>query len=259
MENKIAMSGERKENLGPPYPRPPILECVLELRFADSAGPKFVDRISRRIGSNYETTKIEQLVNVQVEIIDGGVSTNSSDPKPLTRMTTNDEADICSVDADKIFWARLAPYEGWEPFEARFERDISDAARDLGGRRVKRIGLRYQNRIDVPVEGDERLCHHENYLTARLSLPALLEPTNGFEWMIAKVFPDLGLSANIRSGSIEPVIPGMGAFLLDIDVAMEVDQLFSKLDLRAHLRKMRELKNEIFESSISDLARETFK
>ena len=253
------MGKRRKSNFGPPYPRPPIFECAMEIRFRDQPRVDFVAKAARLISQQYDHSHTDQLVNIEVQVVDGNVNSKTSSPAPVTRLTSNDQADICTIAGDRLHWSRLAPYMGWDHFENRFARDISIVKRLISRRHLQRVGLRYQNRIDVPVEGQQQICRFENYFRIKIDLPSLFDPTDSFEWRVAKEFPDLGLAAQIRSGVMEPVVPMMGAFLLDIDVSASVDVQMSRADLSCTLAKMRELKNQIFEHSITDLARESFR
>lgn len=252
------MAKRGKSKLGPPYAAPPIFECVMELRFREAAKPNFVEKAARRLKDFYEHSRTEQLVNYEVRLENGAVQTDSSQPTPVIRLTSDDQTDTCSVMVDKVFWGRLAPYSGWEEFSGRIDRDLAAFKRDVDPRRLARIGLRYRNRIDVPVDEEKQLCHYEEYLRVKIDLPDFLDPTEGFEWRVKKDFKDLGLSAVIMSGVMEPQIPMMGAFLLDIDISAEVDDTVSRADIPAMLAKMRKLKNQIFESSVTDVARKSF-
>ncbi|MEQ1494245.1 MAG: TIGR04255 family protein [Novosphingobium sp.] len=247
-----------KLKLGPPYVSPPIFECVMELRFRDLPRAKFAEKAARRIKGYYDHCQTEHLVNYEVVIDEGSVKTNASEPSPVMKLTSNDQTDTCTLANDKIYWARLAPYKGWDEFVSRIERDLDALKKDVGHRTLERIGLRFRNRIDVPVEEPKNICRYEDYMHVRIDLPDLLDPTSGYEWRVRKDFPDLGLTAVVMSGVLEPVLPKMGAFLLDIDVSSMVGESLDRADLKFRLDKMRKLKNDIFENSVTDLARESF-
>lgn len=253
------MARKGKSRLGPPYQSPPIFECVMELRFRDGALTKFAEKAARKVASSYDHSHTDHLVNFEVLVVNGGVKTNSSKPTPVIKLTSKDQTDVCTVLNDKLYWSRLAPYKGWDEFAGRIQRDLLAMKRDVGQRSLERIGLRYRNRIDVPVELSTQICRYEDYLKVKIDLPNLLDPSNGFEWRVKKEFPALGLTAYIMSGVMEPVLPMMGAFLLDIDISAQVDETVKHADIVGTLVKMRELKNDIFERSITDIARESFR
>ena len=257
-EVDVRMARKGKAKLGPPYPSPPIFECVMELRFRDASHADFAEKAARKISDSYDHSHTEHLVNFEVLIVNGGVKTNGSKPTPVIKLTSNDQTDACTVLNDKVYWSRLAPYKGWDEFAGRIQRDLTAMKRVVGQRSLERVGLRYRNRIDVPVEQPTQICRYENYLRVKIDLPSLLDPSNGFEWRVKKEFPALGLTAYIMSGVMEPVLPMMGAFLLDIDISAQVDETVNRADIVGTLVKMRDLKNDIFERSITDVARESF-
>lgn len=252
------MAIKRKSKLGPPYSSPPIFECVMELRFQDAPRSRFVERAARRIEGYYDHSHTDRLVNFEVTIVEGSVETNSTEPSPLIKLSSNDQTDTCTLSIDKIYWTGLAPYKGWNEFVGRIERDLAALTKDVGQRALSRIGLRYRNRIDVPIEQPTQICRYEDFLEVKINLPDLLDPTSGFEWRLSKEFPELKLAAVIMSSVMQPVIPFMGAFLLDIDIFAHNDVRFDRTYISEILAKMRNLKNEIFESSITDVARESF-
>ena len=252
------MAIKRKSKLGPPYSSPPIFECVMELRFRDTPRSKFAEKAARRIEGYYDHSHTDRLVNFEVTVVEGSVRTSSTEPSPFIKLSSSDQTDACTLSTDKIYWTRLAPYKGWNEFIGRIERDLAALSRDVGQRTLSRIGLRYRNRIDVPIEQPTQICRYEDFLEVKINLPDLLDPTSGFEWRISKEFPNLGLAAVVMSGVMQPVIPLMGAFLLDIDVFAQIDGALDRTHISETLVKMRNLKNEIFENSITDVARGSF-
>ena len=58
--------------------------------------------------------------------------------------------------------------------------------------------------------------------------------------------------------SVPPELPATNAFLLDIDVSEETDLPINFEQLVEKLEQMRNLKNDVFEASITSLARKSF-
>jgi uncharacterized protein (TIGR04255 family) len=175
---------------------------------------------------------------------------------PQTRFASNDQTDAIVVSPDGLLWTRLAPYPGWDVFAERVARDLKLAIKHLSIGKPSRIGMRFINRIDVPATGD--VVRYEDYLAINIDLPPQISSVDNYGWRFECPFPTLGLRAVLQSAVVEPEVPSHLSFLLDIDV-IAMNELPADLDsMLSHLEKMRTLKNELFELSIRDKAREQF-
>jgi uncharacterized protein (TIGR04255 family) len=214
-----------------PYPSPPIFDAVIELRFTQSLSSNELDSFAKSLRSFYDQYEEGAEVDVQVLFNDGSVEPKVSEPRPVRSLNSIDQTDRCRLEGNKFSWSRLAPYEGWEPFESRALRDISKLPKKFSFRSMERIGVRYRNRIDVPLN-DDHIGAYEEYLAVNLRLPELLDPTIGYAWRIDHVFNDRKINAMVASSVVPP---------------------------EDKLNDLRSTKNEIFEACVTDLARESFK
>lgn len=250
------LTDEDTSPAGPPYRTPPIIEAIIEFRFVDPLNDRTFARLSNRIAKKYDDLKNEQLVQVHVDLAHSAPSFRNV--KPVHRLSSSDQTDICVLRDDTISWSRLPPYEGWEPFCTRVARDLETAFKVTGTRKINRLGVRYLNRIDVPYNDDNGAFCYEDYFTIKLNLPPMLDTINAYYWMVEREFPDVQLHARVNSGSMQPEVPNTAAFLLDIDIGAMVDVPSSHDDIIAKLGTMRKLKNDIFEVAITPTARGSF-
>jgi uncharacterized protein (TIGR04255 family) len=127
-----------------------------------------------------------------------------------------------------------------------------------GPSELARIGVRYVNRLDIPLEGTGRI-QVEKYLRVSPQLPDELgDPMSTYAMQV--VLPlgsdDCGLILN--SSTVPSPLVGFASFVLDLDVYCETslprrdDELWTLLD------KMRDHKNRLFERCITDAARVVF-
>jgi uncharacterized protein (TIGR04255 family) len=233
------------------YSAPPIMEAVIQITFSEAQAEGALRKLVQRLKRDYANLVVTENVNTTIDFQN---RTAAFDASPQTRLSSQDEADALLVNAQTLTWSRLAPYEGWESLFGRVERDLREAIGVSGYRKISRMGVRYINRLDVPFTGPS--LRYEDYLTINLTIPEAWPTVENYGWRFERAFGSL--YAIVQSAVIAPEIPNTGAFLLDIDV---VDQhnLPAKLeDVLTRLQEMRHLKNEIFESSISDKAREQF-
>lgn len=243
-----------EESLSKPYSFPPIVEVIFELRLAKGASSQRLKKASDWLATSYSSVSAETPVEASLDFATR--SATFLDQPPLYKFANDDRTNELTLSEHSCAWVRRAPYEGWEPLFDRLARELSTLLKAIHPVQVGRLGLRYLNRIDVPLEGG--LARYENYLNFWIKHADLLEPTAGFQWSLRREFNDTNLIAIVQSGVVEPELPGTVGFTFDIDVASEVEVPQSAPDILAKLRTMRELKNSIFEAGITDRARKLY-
>lgn len=241
------------------YKRPPILEAVIGITFAQALDDKTLARADARIGKYYPAH--EDLHNTSVS-----VNLNMGEGRKLTAAPTDSTTvhghkrmsagmdELTILMPTTITVSQLAPYHGWEHFFARFQRDFHAHMGRLKTRQLSRVGVRYINRVDIPVAGD--IVQHEDYLNFFPRVPDTLESLAGYGMQVACVLESIGGFATLRSAPVESPTLGHASFLLDIDVYKTTDLPMNEATLRALLDTMRLEKNRIFESCITARARE---
>lgn len=235
------------------YAHPPIVEAVYEIRFA-IVEEKRVDHAVSEVIRRYKNSKAERLVEAKLDF--DKREALFVDASPNVTLTSEDETERLHITNKNIFWSKLAPYGGWSQFRGRVEPELQKALKALGQPSIQRRGLRYSNRIDVPSE--DGLHHYERYIAYHLNTDALLEPQASFLWRVVKDFPEYSLQAMIECWNGPSVVPGHGAVYFGIDVFSSAAIDSASEALLSELDKMRELKNLIFEASITDKARAMF-
>ncbi|MEZ0006270.1 uncharacterized protein (TIGR04255 family) [Flavobacterium sp. 28YEA47A] len=145
----------------------------------------------------------------------------------------------------------LAPYSDWEDFymEAKYLWDIF--SKNISDLKIKRIGLRYINRINIPMPFDSFEEYIENMPTIPKVLPQLYK---NFFFQIEVPCPDFKYSTIITQ-TLETATETELPFILDIDVYKNIDE--EDFDIE-EFNYMREVKNQIFEDFITDKTRLLF-
>ncbi|MBB4276600.1 TIGR04255 family protein [Rhizobium mongolense] len=234
------------------YRSPPIVESVLEFRFASPLDFETIEKRTDKL-KRYYPHRVTQAVEFNAEMSDRGIS-GSRHPVGL-RFTTPDELQVMMVNVQALAIAQLAPYPGWDAFRERIKRDIERYIDSFGRRPISRIGMRYINRIDAPAQA----VNVEDYLRVFPSIPHLGGSIGKtFALQVTHQLPDHRFDVTLQSATVDSPVPNNLSFLLDIDLFTTVDiptrddQIFKLLD------EMRVVKNSIFESSITDSARKLF-
>ncbi len=252
----LGLNALEHQNSG--YSAPPIFEAVIELRLDPHLSDSQIRKLAKMMAREYPNVRDETEVEFKIDLIGEEPKPSVVSKSPSLRLSSDNEVNSVTVKKDRIFLSRLAPYCGWGEFFDRFSFVLKSISKEYKSRNVKRLGLRYRNRIDIPIDEAVPVLHYEDYLSAHITLPEVLDPLGFYTWRIDKPFEKLGLRAMVASETVPPEIPKTGAFLLDIDVYFSPNISFGKVDFSERLLEMRNLKNRIFESVITDKARANF-
>lgn len=229
----------------------------MEFRYAEPMTAKRLLRLSEKIGKTYDATTAEEEVKFQLNL--GSGSADVIERMPVAKHTSRDQTELFIAKPCTLTWSRLAPYEGWDSFIARIAREYKIAATLGANRPLERIGLRFINRIDVPLDPDSGVFRYEDFIAVTVGLPDLFDPVASYQWRIDKVFSESKLMAVIQSATLMSEVPGTMGFLIDIDVGANEGLPSKHDDIFNRLSDMRALKNELFEVMITEHARESFR
>jgi uncharacterized protein (TIGR04255 family) len=151
----------------------------------------------------------------------------------------------------------LKPYESWEALRDE-ARDHWTRYRDLfGPTSVTRLGLRYINRLELPLPF---LDFREYVKTAPEVAPSLPQGLSGLFMRLEIPDPGRDLMA-IVTETFEPLREGgtQLPFIFDIDVVREGTLEPQSPTIWESFEQMREYKNELFFHSVTDRAKEMFR
>jgi uncharacterized protein (TIGR04255 family) len=244
------------------YPKPPIVEAILQLRYGSALTDADLARLTRLLQPSYPKAKPEEDVHVAVQIKDG-VPSSSQTATAVdkgARLLSDDDLRVVVTRTQTILFAYQAPYPGWDHFFAQ-AREIFDTVRDkLGYRQVTTVGLRYTNRIDVPLGASQETVIPGDYMVVGPALPniSISSAVRAYQLVADVELRTDGLAARIQAATLEPALIHHASLLLDVDIMATHDVPQKSDDLWALVARMRQAKNEIFEACITDRARQLF-
>jgi uncharacterized protein (TIGR04255 family) len=157
------------------------------------------------------------------------------------RLQSADGRYIAQFNRDGFIFSRLQPYESWEQFKEEAMRLWKMHAELAKVLEVQRLGVRFINRITLPV-GEVRL---EDYLLVPPQTPGELD------LQIMGFFHQDNLLVTLGSDG--------GGLILDIDVFTTEPFQQRADDIEKYLAEMRWLKNKVFYSSLTKEALEGLK
>lgn len=249
------------------YPKPPIVEAVLEMRYGRPLSEGEVKRIPRLLSSEFPKAKEEYDVELQMQLASPAAL---SDPQPTPpkpkivgrgyRLFDSADQKIVVARSSLTIFSCLAPYPGWDSF-AHSAKFVFDTLRQkLGFRPLTKVGLRYLNRLDIPLPPSGEKLEPADYLamSAALPDPGMAKALRAFQLVIDVDLTHDNLWARIQAATALPALIDHGALLLDIDVMADHDVPQKEEDLWSLVSRMRDAKNTIFESCVTDTARKLF-
>lgn len=232
------------------YRKPPIIEAVIELRTADSVPDRLVDKAASTIRKRYPKSEVLHEFTVKL-----GLPSAAKTEKIGHKLTADTGEFVSQVARRRMAFSSLAPYPGWTAFTEEFRDIYSRWSKVVGQRRLDRVGIRFINRIDIPLEPSGFL-RSEDFLHVGITLPP---STGNFSdaWQVTGVCPVQGtpFMVTIRCGTTDAALFGYASFSLDLDLHTEVDVPQSDTDLWNLLAAAKVAKNQVFEECITDRTR----
>lgn len=240
------------------YARAPILETVLEVLVEYDPGLTLatLKSLGKREPDYSETQEI-QVVDAEMSVDPKGKTTGRSHRRHVGyQFIDRNRGQILAAQKGRFAFSKLEPYTEWESVRAEAERlwDRYSAAGQI--RRITRIGVRYVNRLDLPIELPDHRVELKDWLRIGPEIPDVTRQRLGsFAIQLSLLQVDLpGTIATIREAVVAPSAPDVVSIILDIDVhqsgEIPPDNLWPGLDV------LHDRENLIFESSITDRLRE---
>jgi len=236
------------------YKRPPIVEAVIEIR-CEEVDKASIDTVQKQLRRKYPISEDFSHVNFRIDVSKRALQQEVD--AIGYRLRSSDSADIQIITSSIFSAARLAPYQSWETFSGLAKANWAAWKKIVGYKKIKRIGVRYINRIDVPWGGATHV-RTEDYLRFNPGMPDSFPPISAYVMNVVVPGQD-ECNLVINSNTIASPLIDHASFILDIDIIRESSpppqndkEMWSLID------RIRIYKNEIFESCITDKARELF-
>jgi len=239
------------------YKRPPIIEAAIEIRFSDQLSEKEVDKLAKQLKPLYPLETPEIGLEVMLHMSSGVTQSLNKETKLGYKLQKDNFEELLLIHIGKVAVLRQAPYPNWDTFLESFKTVWSALYKTSGFRKISRIGLRYINRIDVPISDNTDLINISDFLTIGIDCPEKLH-LDGYQasMLINSYSGNIGVS--IRTATVASPLANHASILLDQDLFVEVDLPQKSDGIIEKLNEMRVIKNDIFESTITDKSRALF-
>jgi uncharacterized protein (TIGR04255 family) len=251
------------------FSNPPIVEAIFHIvveRDSDFNNEKLNDY------AKYITATFPAFDRQEQRFLKNDISFHSDDPHNITSsisnilqgylLASNDNPRVIQANIDNFSFSKLPPYVTWESFykEANefWEKYVEITSVD----QVKRLGLRYLNRIEIPF--DNRSFKLRDYIKI------FPEVTDDLSVTISGHFMQMSLDSELYKPSRAIVNQAVGnvgdlkstTLIFDVEVFQDIDltpQNNSKEIESIFINNLRIFKNSIFLNSITEKSQELFK
>jgi len=245
-----------------PYPhlrRAPISEALIDIQvdLPDGSERDLLDGFCQAIEDRYPIKKEQHEFSGQfkMEIEQSQPTATASKRFSGYLLTSQDGLEVAQGRLDGFTYSRLCPYQSWEELQEEAKRVWEVYIDCLRPILIKRIAVRYINKIVIPVGSDLR-----DYLATNFDIAQNLpQSIADFLLRIVIPFPDEGCSAIITQTFDHASEKDQMPLIFDIDVFQVGEPSIASATLWEQLGRLRSVKNRIFFESIEDKVIEEFK
>ncbi len=232
----------------------PIIEAIIDIhvKLSSNFDVTRIDSIYNSISANYPER--QELRIIESHFNRGSVTVSA--PKLMGyRYTSSDKKQIFQARVDGFTFSRLKPYIKWDHIRDEARR-LWELYRNITSpEAITRVAVRYINNLNIPMP----IKDFSEYLTAPPTVPdALPQGVTSFLNRVIIHEPLLDAYAIITQ-AMDQVIGDVAPVILDIDVFVLRPEGIEENQAWEILEKLRDFKNKIFFSSITEKLKEMYK
>lgn len=241
------------------FANPPIREAIFTIDYKNPVGLNVLQAFSdlRSISETYRIRKNNSVTHhrIQTKNNKGELETNFNIQNLqdgfILQPSENPEK-VIQAKKEQFAFHKIQGYTNWETLLNEFESIVSELVKSsIEPISVKEISVRYINHI--PYESTWNLREYFNLL------PPVIE---GIPDDIKTFFMQLGTNRNDLNGIITEAIIKVGMelkFVIDLKVSKQVDIVLDNAALWSVFNEIREFKNQLFFSIITDKTKNLFR
>lgn len=239
------------------YPRPPIVEAIIELRYGgEVAAEVVVDALRAALGDTYagEPRKQERL-QFEAQLSGDAPSLETKKLPALTFLRTSDGFRQIGIEDGGISVHVLAPYPGWERFIEQAIAAVRALPEAVKSGPISALGVRYIDRIALPDSNAQRFLKVIPYRPN-----AMPEDLAAFHVVTQTRDPEDGTLAILTIASVPPEVDGKPSLIYDLNLRRAGDHVcsFEGDAWIPIIETLHKRQRAIFEDSITDELRELF-
>ena len=228
------------------YATPPIVSATLRARFCEKYSKREFQKLSKNLEGSM--SGFDRIYAFELKQRADGTPTYHRKVVGCQYSPSDDETVMLTHDSIQV--KKTGPYQGWENLVGSFEQALSA----IDERDIKFIGARYDNKVALQVDKDNRIELGE-YFNIFLSDDQYEGSISLFSYrsylniLFDEYLPALEVFATPTD------VEGIISFAINIEVDSDKDGLTS---LAEGLGGLRNAKNTVFERLITEKVRELF-
>jgi uncharacterized protein (TIGR04255 family) len=243
------------------YPNAPITEALLDIQVVPSETTTLATllQFQQAIADRFPVKQEQHLWKQELRLKPGESPQAESSGEVIGYFFLSpDRTKLAQALINSFTFHKLRPYQDWQTFQDEAKKLWEKYVNLANPTNVSRAALRYINRIDVPLP----MKDFRDYCSLFPEIPPQM-PQALAELFLRFVVPDTNSpSVGIVTATFEPPKPKDATLglILDIDVFQQFAVLSPQSpDLWVAFERLREFKNQIFNSSTTEAAKNLFR
>ncbi len=243
------------------FPNAPITEALIDIRTTPSGEGAFelLAEFANRLSDRFPTNELREEHTTKIKIDgDKGLSeTRTTTRKIGYALFAENREKAVQGRVDGFTFSKLKPYESWEALRDEAQDIWSIYHEIMKPNEAVRLAVRYINRIELPLP----LTRFEDYIQTVPQIAAgVPEGLSEFFMRLVIPKPDDQIRAIVtstmeQSVDDESILP----YIFDIDAFIPVSLNPASEEVWAIFERLRDYKNLIFFSSMTEKAKENFR
>jgi uncharacterized protein (TIGR04255 family) len=252
----------------PDYKSPAIEEAICEFIFAPNPAAPSWDltlpgrlQVEGAIKQDYPGPSRQQhRQSVVATNPQGKPVVSLTDELFRVQLPSTDQKAILAVGQDALSVSVLKPYEGWGRFKPRIARALDTYIKIAQPPPVIRIGLRYINRLVVPVATADVAARFLATVQTSIEAVSLADNTKITGKLTAmnarhEFITSEGFRLYITHATLQPAMPNTSEYLLDIDTVWDQTPMDDPTQIMPHVDRCHVVAGSLFERLITDETR----
>lgn len=158
------------------YPRPPIVEAVVEFGFQGPVEPdSLLEPLTRTLGAQYPDRQVQSRLDARLKFDETGISAESQSRSTTTFLRSADGLRLIGCTLNTLSVHVLAPYPGWERFIGQVNEAVGSLPGNVKAHELSRLSVRYIDRIKLPVGPIDLSDYLETFPKRPKAMPDQLE------------------------------------------------------------------------------------
>ncbi len=238
------------------YPRPPIVEAVVEVGFSGGAP---WEETETKLNATYRSEfsgKRQEVTSVQVQSRWTGSTFETSSRKDFLKWLLPDTSGRHLVGFGPAVLSRhvLAPYPGWAQFRPAVDKVFAQFCSVVQPQGVTNVGVRYIDQIVLPPEG--RIGDFFQAIPPRL--PSQPDVMTAFQITTESYDPESNTTSLLTLASGPPMAEGQRVVFYDLNLTCRFAEPVKLDSWSESVETLHARQRAIFEESITEKTRELF-